>query len=58
MCNHKNGMSTIANGELAGKRIEEIIKSYQTDLLGEKYIENSVFPIMIKILDANDKLSI
>jgi mannose-6-phosphate isomerase len=51
-------MSTIANGELAGKRIEEIIKSYQTDLLGEKYIENSVFPIMIKILDANDKLSI
>lgn len=59
LCSHKHGMSVVANGSLAGRTIEELIVTYKTALLGKKYVENcAVFPIMIKILDANDNLSI
>lgn len=59
LCSHKHGMSVVTNGSLAGKSLEELITTYKADLLGLKYKEDSaVFPIMVKILDANDKLSI
>lgn len=59
LCSHKNGMSVVANGSLAGKSIEELISTYKVELLGKKYREDScIFPIMVKILDVNDKLSL
>ena len=52
--------SIIANGEMVGRTITELIKEYGAELLGrhvyETYGEN--FPLLIKFIDARDDLSI
>ncbi|WP_037029324.1 type I phosphomannose isomerase catalytic subunit [Psychrilyobacter atlanticus] len=57
---HKNGMSVVENGGLEGKTLEELFLDYKGDLVGEniysKYGEK--FPLLIKYLDINDKLSV
>lgn len=55
VCCHKNGMSVIKNGPLKGKTLDEVIKLYGKEILGEKYDK---FPLLIKLIDANDKLSV
>ena len=52
--------SVVANGYLAGKTIDELIKEYGVRLLGKKVIRQSgnVFPLLIKFIDAQDNLSI
>nr|WP_200956799.1 type I phosphomannose isomerase catalytic subunit [Caloramator mitchellensis] len=52
---HKSGMSIIRNGELKGTTLKEVIDSYGEIILGKKY--NS-FPLLVKLIDANDKLSV
>ncbi len=54
---HKNGTGTVVNGELKGKRFDEIIKLYREELLGTQ-IELEGFPLLIKLITANDKLSV
>ena len=56
----KNNVSIVANGELKGKSIEEIINIYQEKLLGKKVIERfgTTFPLLIKFIDAHDSLSV
>lgn len=58
LCCHKNGMSVVSNGELAGKTIQEVIDIYGEKLLGTNNNSKDRFPLLIKILDANDKLSV
>lgn len=57
---HKNGMSYVENGSLQGESLENLLKKYKDELVGEeiykKYGDN--FPILIKYLDINDKLSV
>ncbi|MGI6141387.1 MAG: mannose-6-phosphate isomerase, class I [Caldicoprobacterales bacterium] len=57
---HKNGMSVISNGPLKGVGLDEAIEKYGKELLGsEVYHENyRKFPLLIKILDAADWLSV
>ena len=52
--------SVVANGEQAGKTIDELIKEYGARLLGTKVISQSgyAFPLLIKFIDAKDNLSI
>ena len=52
--------SIVANGYLAGKTIDELIKEFGARLLGAKVIRQSgnVFPLLIKFIDAQDNLSI
>lgn len=52
--------SIVDNGELAGKSLDELIRSYGKELLGEKVIERfgETFPLLIKFIDARDNLSI
>ena len=52
--------SVIANGFLAENTINEAIEIYLGELLGEKNYDHfgSQFPLLIKIIDAADKLSI
>lgn len=52
--------SVVANGFLAGNELNELVEIYMDELLGEKVFEiyGTVFPLLIKILDANDWLSI
>ena len=57
---HPNGMSVIENGFLAGKTLQEVYNEYKGKLVGEKvYSEyKDRFPLLIKYLDVNDRLSI
>jgi mannose-6-phosphate isomerase len=58
VCCHKNGMSIVSNGSLKGKSLEELIKLYSLELLGKKCVDMDRFPVLVKIIDANDKLSV
>ncbi|MGB6127987.1 MAG: type I phosphomannose isomerase catalytic subunit [Psychrilyobacter sp.] len=57
---HKNGMSVVENGKLEGKTLEELFLDYKGDLVGEKIYskDGKNFPLLIKYLDINDKLSV
>jgi mannose-6-phosphate isomerase len=56
----KNNVSIVANGELKGKSLEELIKTYREKLLGQKVIERfgTTFPLLIKFIDAHASLSV
>lgn len=53
-------ISVVANGFLKGNNLEEIIEVYMSELVGEKIFEQYglEFPLLIKYLDCNDKLSV
>lgn len=54
---HKNGTSVVANGELKGKSLDNLIEE-----MGEKLIGTSInkewFPLLIKLINTNDSLSV
>ena len=54
---HKDGENTIENGEFFGKTITEVVKE-NPDFLGENGKKFEYFPILIKIIDAKDDLSV
>ena len=54
---HENGISIIENGYLKGKSLKEVIEAYGTDLLG-KNIDLEKFPLLIKLINTNEKLSV
>jgi len=49
--------SVIANGELAGLTIREVIEKYPKEITGDENFP-APFPLLIKILDAEDVLSV
>jgi mannose-6-phosphate isomerase len=51
-------VSVIANGPLAGKDLRWLMEHHQPDLLGETKPQNGRFPLLIKLLDAEEKLSL
>ena len=55
---HPNGFSTVANGEYAGQTLAEAASALGKDLLGATISTDEKFPLLLKILDANDKLSV
>lgn len=50
--------STVANGELSGKTLKEVLETYGTDLIGANNNPDEGFPLLAKFLDASDWLSI
>lgn len=56
----KGDISVVANGMLKGNNLEEIIEVYMGELVGEENFERYglEFPLLIKYLDCNDKLSV
>ncbi len=54
---HKDGENTISNGIFADKTLAEIVKS-NPDFLGENGKKFENFPILIKLIDAKDDLSV
>jgi mannose-6-phosphate isomerase len=50
--------SVIANGPLAGKDLRWLMENHERDLIGDARSQNGLFPLLIKILDARDKLSL
>ena len=50
--------SIIANGPLAGKDLHWLLKNHEHELLGQSRSANGRFPLLVKILDAQEKLSL
>lgn len=57
---HKNGVSYIENGIFANRSLVDVIDEYKESILGKEIIERfkDEFPLLIKYLDINDKLSV
>jgi Phosphomannose isomerase len=56
----KDNVSVVANGELAGRSLDELIRTYGERLSGKKVLERfgTTFPLLIKFIDAKQALSI
>ena len=54
---HPDGATTIANGPLAGKTLCDLLPEHKADLLGT-HVQGDDFPLLIKLIDARDKLSV
>ncbi len=52
--------SVVANGFLAGNELNELLEVYMFDLVGDEAYDRfgNEFPVLIKLIDANDWLSI
>ena len=56
---HGDNLSVVANGPLAGRTLRSIMEEDQEALLGEVLpMANGRFPLLIKILDARERLSL
>jgi mannose-6-phosphate isomerase len=51
-------VSVAANGPLAGKDLRWLMEHHERDLLGDARSRNGRFPLLVKILDAQDALSL
>jgi len=51
-------VSVIANGPLAGKDLHWVLENHTRELLGKRVPHAGRFPLLIKILDAQEKLSL
>jgi mannose-6-phosphate isomerase len=56
----KSDVSVVANGELEGESLADLLEKYQDQLVGKKVYDHfgNIFPLLIKFIDANDDLSI
>ena len=50
--------SVVAEGPLAGKTIRELVASYGSALLGSRCRDLSRFPLLVKLIDAGERLSL
>ena len=56
----KSDVSVVANGELTGESLADLLEKYQAELVGKKVYAHfgNIFPLLVKFIDANDDLSI
>ncbi len=54
---HPDGATTIANGPLAGKTLGDLLPEHKDELLGT-HVKGDDFPLLIKLIDARDTLSV
>ncbi len=52
------GVSVITNGPLAGKSLRWLMENHAAELLGPAKPQHGRFPLLVKILDAQDDLSL
>ena len=55
---HKDGACTVENGELAGKTLPEALELWGASSLGKNAASFPYFPLLIKLIDARDRLSV
>lgn len=60
IADHANGTSTVVNGELAGQGLDKIREQFGAAWFGSKgsVAGTGRFPLLIKLLDCNDDLSV
>ncbi len=54
---HRNGISVVASGPLAGMTLQELVADHADELLG-MHASRDVFPLFVKFLDAREPLSV
>jgi mannose-6-phosphate isomerase len=54
---HPDGTTVIANGPLAGKTLRDLLPEHKAALLGTS-VRGDDFPLLIKLIDAREKLSV
>jgi len=50
--------SIVQNKQLFGKSLEQLVNEFGTDLLGENANSTTQFPLLYKLIDAHDRLSV
>lgn len=55
---HPDGMSVVADGPLAGRTLADLAREYGRALLGSRAPSATRFPLLFKLIDARDRLSI
>jgi mannose-6-phosphate isomerase len=60
IADHPNGTTRVVNGPLAGKGLDEIREAYGREWFGTRGFSerNGRFPLLVKLLDCNDDLSV
>ncbi|MGG4094969.1 type I phosphomannose isomerase catalytic subunit [Paenibacillus lautus] len=60
IADHPNGTTSIVNGELAGRGLDQVREQFGREWFGSKGFSevNGRFPLLIKLLDCNDNLSV
>lgn len=57
VCCRENDMSVVLNGDFKGYRLDKLIEEQGSMLIGSK-IRKDKFPLLVKLIDASDKLSV
>ena len=57
IADHARGMSVVTDGPLAGTTLRDLTRQYGKQLVGPRYVGGD-FPLMVKLIDANERLSI
>ena len=55
---HKDGSGIVTNGEFKGRTLPEVLDIWGKDALGKRAEKFPYFPLLIKLIDAKDKLSV
>lgn len=55
---HKDGSNTVLNGEMQGKSLPEVLALWGNGALGKNAEKFEYFPLLIKLIDAKQKLSV
>ena len=55
---HKDGESEVMNGEMSGRKLGEVLKIWGDGAIGERAARFPYFPLLIKLIDAADRLSL
>jgi mannose-6-phosphate isomerase len=57
IADHEDGMSVVANGNLAGQTLRQVLHSDPQSIMGSN-VKSNRFPLLIKLIDARQKLSV
>lgn len=58
LTSHSNGCNKVKNGYYKGVSLNEVFDFWRDDTTQSYYLSEQVFPILIKLIDARDKLSV
>ncbi|NLV92538.1 MAG: class I mannose-6-phosphate isomerase [Firmicutes bacterium] len=56
---HSHGQSVVSNGPLAGTKLADLIQNRRREIMGDTPLgDDGQFPLLVKLLDCNDWLSV
>ncbi len=58
IADHRDDVSRVACGPLAGRTLRDLIRDHGTNLLGPRLSDRGQFPLLVKFLDAHQVLSV